>query len=597
MLKVSPWKGVIRFGKRGKLNPRYIGPFKILAKVGTVAYRLELPEKLSRVHSTFHVSNLKKCLSDEPLAIPLDGNSTVDEKSVGIQEEVPNIVRDPGIQTQTQTEIETQTQYQTNGDDIVEESPEVQVEPETNATFNFNEVKLDYLICDPSLRPPISSYPVNQQDEIRRTFIRLGPYQLVKSHYPLTHCGPHKRSFQATWFKRFWWLEYSDKNDVAFCFPCYLFGRKPIERVGSDTFTLKGFNSWRKVNGGKHFPFVSHEGKIPASAHNFSVKCYDDLKNKVCHIENIIDKQTEQEIMDNRLRLKVTSDSTKWLILKTCPLRGSDERPTLINRGNYLEHVKLIASYNLDMARVVLEKAPQNAKYTSLDIQKELLQMFAIKVQEAIRDEIGMARFCLIVDESKKEKMSIVVRFLQLALVAASKDVSELEHSDNINIPDADPINAAMEASILLKFDMHLYKSSLNETPVKWLTKCYKTLADLWPRIIPEGMTMNELPPDAIGLFDAPTSLNKWKNKFFLLDRRAAPIAMPYRYHDSSVADPFPRSEEFNESEAGRLREVVITLHKPPASLLYANESESVLRLYLRSMPIFCMLDAGLANS
>ncbi|GJV29333.1 putative reverse transcriptase domain-containing protein [Tanacetum coccineum] len=72
MLKVSPWKGVIRFGKRGKLNPRYIGPFKILAKDETVAYRLELPEQLSRVHSTFQVSNLKKCLSDETLAIPLD---------------------------------------------------------------------------------------------------------------------------------------------------------------------------------------------------------------------------------------------------------------------------------------------------------------------------------------------------------------------------------------------------------------------------------------------------------------------------------------------------------------------------------------------
>ncbi|GKE92357.1 hypothetical protein Tco_1573452 [Tanacetum coccineum] len=72
MLKVSPWKGVIRFGKRGKLNPRYIGPFKIIAKVGTVAYRLELPEKLSRVHSTFHVLKLKKCMANEPLAISLD---------------------------------------------------------------------------------------------------------------------------------------------------------------------------------------------------------------------------------------------------------------------------------------------------------------------------------------------------------------------------------------------------------------------------------------------------------------------------------------------------------------------------------------------
>nr|GEV50483.1 putative reverse transcriptase domain-containing protein [Tanacetum cinerariifolium] len=72
MLKVSPWKGVVRFGKRGKLNPRYIRHFKVLAKVGTVAYRLKLLKQLSIVYSTFHVSNLKKCLSDEPLAISLD---------------------------------------------------------------------------------------------------------------------------------------------------------------------------------------------------------------------------------------------------------------------------------------------------------------------------------------------------------------------------------------------------------------------------------------------------------------------------------------------------------------------------------------------
>ncbi|GJX18351.1 hypothetical protein Tco_0219183 [Tanacetum coccineum] len=73
MLKVSPWKGVVCFGKWGKLNPRYVGPFKVLEKVGSVSYKLELPQELSRVHNTFHVSKLKKCYSDEPLAVPLEG--------------------------------------------------------------------------------------------------------------------------------------------------------------------------------------------------------------------------------------------------------------------------------------------------------------------------------------------------------------------------------------------------------------------------------------------------------------------------------------------------------------------------------------------
>ncbi|GKB12638.1 putative reverse transcriptase domain-containing protein [Tanacetum coccineum] len=72
MLKVSPWKGVICFGKRGKLSPRYIGLFKIIERIGPVAYKLELPDKLCGIHNTFHVSNLKKCLADENLVIPLE---------------------------------------------------------------------------------------------------------------------------------------------------------------------------------------------------------------------------------------------------------------------------------------------------------------------------------------------------------------------------------------------------------------------------------------------------------------------------------------------------------------------------------------------
>ncbi|GJY83572.1 putative reverse transcriptase domain-containing protein [Tanacetum coccineum] len=72
LLKVSPWKGVMRFGKKGKLAPRYVGPFEILERIGPVAYRLRLPKELSEVHDIFHVSNLKKCLADANLHVLLD---------------------------------------------------------------------------------------------------------------------------------------------------------------------------------------------------------------------------------------------------------------------------------------------------------------------------------------------------------------------------------------------------------------------------------------------------------------------------------------------------------------------------------------------
>nr|GFB92909.1 putative reverse transcriptase domain-containing protein [Tanacetum cinerariifolium] len=93
MLKVSPWKGIVRFGKRGKLNPRYVRPFKVLAKVGKVAYRMELPQELSRVHHNFHVSNMKKCYTDEPLVMPLEGIH-VDDKLHFVKEPVEIMERE-----------------------------------------------------------------------------------------------------------------------------------------------------------------------------------------------------------------------------------------------------------------------------------------------------------------------------------------------------------------------------------------------------------------------------------------------------------------------------------------------------------------------
>ncbi|GKF82747.1 hypothetical protein Tco_0244403, partial [Tanacetum coccineum] len=94
MLMVSPWKGVVRFGKRGKLNSRYVRPFKVLAKVRKVTYRLELPQELNGVHHTFHVSNLKKCYADKPLVMPLEGIHVDVDKLQFVEEPVEIMERE-----------------------------------------------------------------------------------------------------------------------------------------------------------------------------------------------------------------------------------------------------------------------------------------------------------------------------------------------------------------------------------------------------------------------------------------------------------------------------------------------------------------------
>ncbi|KAL5578261.1 hypothetical protein UlMin_019964 [Ulmus minor] len=102
-LKVAPFKGVIRFGKRGKLNPRYVGPYEILERVGKVAYRLALPPNLASVHNVFHVSMLKKYVPDashilEQEPIELHEDLTYEEKPVQILDRKIKTLRNQEIQ-------------------------------------------------------------------------------------------------------------------------------------------------------------------------------------------------------------------------------------------------------------------------------------------------------------------------------------------------------------------------------------------------------------------------------------------------------------------------------------------------------------------
>ncbi|KAJ9553748.1 hypothetical protein OSB04_017793 [Centaurea solstitialis] len=93
LLKVSPWKGLIRFGKKGKLSPRFVGPFEVIERIGPVAYRLDLPIELSSIHDTFHVSNLKKCLSEETIVLPLE-EIQIDEQLRPIEEPIEILDRE-----------------------------------------------------------------------------------------------------------------------------------------------------------------------------------------------------------------------------------------------------------------------------------------------------------------------------------------------------------------------------------------------------------------------------------------------------------------------------------------------------------------------
>ncbi|KAF2308040.1 hypothetical protein GH714_034673 [Hevea brasiliensis] len=185
----------------------------------------------------------------------------------------------------------------------------------------------------------------------------------------------------------------------------------------------RGFHTWKKVNDGKNCAFLCHVGKDPNSLHKVAVKKSRDLMNQNQHIEKVIEKQSCQQIENNCLRLKVSCDAIKWWTFQACALRGHDESSNSKNRGKFIELIKLLSSYNDKVESVVLENAPQNASYISPKVQKEILHVISNKVRDAVRDEIGDGKFCIIVDKASDESR----KELQLALVAASREIIEVE--------------------------------------------------------------------------------------------------------------------------------------------------------------------------
>ncbi|XP_076912630.1 uncharacterized protein LOC143571001 [Bidens hawaiensis] len=284
---------------------------------------------------------------------------------------------------------------------------------------NINEVDLNLLERDPAKRITMWNYPVNLREQHRAN---------GSKKYP--------RRFQYSWFAVFPnWLEYSPRAHFAYCFLCYIFNDTPNVGNGHDAFTIKGFDNWKKVNDGKNCAFLKH---IDCSQHRRAVEFSENLLNQVTHIGNIIEKQSEEELLKNRIRLKASVDTVRWLTFQACGFRGHDETLNSKNKGNFLELLKLLASYNDEVAKVILENAPYNSKYTSGKIQKEILSIIANKVRKHIRSEVGDSYFCVMVDESrdesKEEQMAVVLRFVDVEGIIRERFLDLVHVTDTFSL-------------------------------------------------------------------------------------------------------------------------------------------------------------------
>nr|XP_008385685.2 zinc finger MYM-type protein 1-like [Malus domestica] len=182
-----------------------------------------------------------------------------------------------------------------------------------------------------------------------------------------------------------------------------------IKWVALEVFIEKGFTNWKKGTQNLRV----HEGGV-GSLHNKAIQQARDLMAQKQHIETFVSKQTDEARINYRTLLNASLECTRWLLGQGLPFRGHDESFKSSNRGNYLELMQFLSKHNEQVRKVVFENAPKNLKYTSSDIQKDLVRACAIETIDAITKDMEGAFFSLLVDGSRdsstKEQMAVVLR-------------------------------------------------------------------------------------------------------------------------------------------------------------------------------------------
>jgi hypothetical protein len=264
----------------------------------------------------------------------------------------------------------------------------------------------DSLERDPSLRSDFVDQSTLSNEALIDKYIELGPFQPNNLRYPPSETG---KKFQVSWYKRYWWLEFSPSEKSAYCFACFLFSRTHAQSGSNGTFITSGFRNWKHaLEKGKGF--VKHDS---SRDHNAAVTAMNLRKSKV--LPTMLSTLDTSQKNAQSKHIVAAAKTALHLARQGLAFRGHDERADSFNRGNFLETLDFLIQNDPDLQQA-LKSLPQNAKYTSPDTQKELVKAGANLVRQHIQKELNDRYFCIIVDEArcsaKKEWMSIVLRFV-----------------------------------------------------------------------------------------------------------------------------------------------------------------------------------------
>ena len=261
--------------------------------------------------------------------------------------------------------------------------------------------------------------PASEQVNVnnRHTIVSLGPVQPILNYPP---SGNRNLKFQRSWFARddfSQWLEYSVSKDAAFCFVCRCFG----SLVGSSDkqFIEDGFRTWRKASG-ETGTFTKH---LRSRMHILSTERYANYRTSVPVNEQLGDQmkaeksRKEKERAENREVVTIIMDCLLFLARQGLAFRGHSESSESSNRGNFIELVHFLSTYNPQL-KTWLDQHPGNVTYLSADIQNEMLNIAAEKIRSKISADVCQAGyFSLICDEvsdvSNTEWITIVLRYVK----------------------------------------------------------------------------------------------------------------------------------------------------------------------------------------